>query len=300
MVGNERQRGHVAVTGAAGSLASDIIPGLLELGYRVAGVDQREPESHLGCAWVSCSIFDSDQLSRVFAGCDAVVHLAGIPLEADWSSVSRVNIDGTQAVLEAAQSAGVRRAVLASSIHSVGFVPIPQENGKVHDDVAVRPDTFYGVSKAAVEALGSLYHDRYGMDVVCLRIASRFAHPEGERMLSTWLSPADAVRLFDAALTAESPGFRTVWGVSANKRSYLSPAGGRAIGFYPQDDAEEFALDLFARSVTDPQLLGSEWDKRVIGGVFCSPTPPMFLPWAGPVHPGMAEPSRLSGMWKER
>lgn len=288
MAANGPQRGRVAVTGAAGSLALDIIPGLLELGYRVVGVDQREPESDLGCAWVSCSIFDSDRLSRVLVGCNAVVHLAGIPLEADWSSVSRVNIDGTQAVLEAAQGAGVRRAILASSIHSVGYVPIPEENGKVQDDVAVRPDTFYGVSKAAVEALGSLYHDRYGMDVVCLRIASRFAHPEGERMLSTWLSPADAVRLVDAALTTSSPGFRTVWGVSANTRGYLSAAGGQAIGFVPQDNAEKFAAELFEKAAANRQLLASEWDKKVIGGVFSSPAPPMFQSWDGFARPGAA------------
>jgi uronate dehydrogenase len=36
----------------------------------------------------------------------------------------------------------------------------------------VRPDTFYGVSKAFGEALGSLYHDKFGLRVACIRIGS--------------------------------------------------------------------------------------------------------------------------------
>lgn len=258
----------VALTGAAGSLASDVLPGLLDLGHRIVGVDRRPRPDATTCPWVECDVTDREALRSAFDGCDAVVHLAGIPLEADWDRVLRANIDGTQAVLETAHRAGIRRVVLASSIHAAGFVGVPADGDPVPDDVAVRPDTFYGVSKAALEALGSLYHDRHRMDVVCLRIASRFARPRGERMLSTWLSPADAVRLVDAALTTPAPGFRVVWGVSANRRGYLSPAGGAAIGFHPRDDAEDHADDGIAAA--------SDWDRRYIGGDFCSPTPPMY------------------------
>jgi uronate dehydrogenase len=272
----ERDRRRVAMTGAAGSLASDVLPGLVQAGYEIVGIDQREPADHALCRWVRCDITDRDALLSAFEGCDAVVHLAGIPLEADWDTVLRVNIDGTQAVLEAARLAGIGRVVLAGSIHAAGFVAVPTDGSTVPDDVGVRPDTFYGVSKAALEALGSLYHDRYGMDVICLRIASRFARPQGERMLSTWLSPPDALRLIDAALTAPAPGFRIVWGVSGNRRGYLSASGGESIGFRPEDDAEEHAEALFANAARDPSVLASDWDRRFIGGAFCSPSPPMF------------------------
>jgi len=257
-------RTRIAITGAAGSLAHDIVPGLMELGYEVVGVDRRRsPE--LGIQWVESEIADRARLREAFAGCEAVIHLAGIPLEDEWSAILAANIDGTQAVLEAAHAAGVPRAVLASSIHAAGYVPVPPAGELVPAAVPVRPNTFYGVSKAAVEALGSLYHDRYGMQVVCLRIASRFAQPLGERMLSTWLSPADAVRLFAACLTAPEPGFAVVWGVSRNTRAYLSGAEGAALGFEPQDDAERYAGSVPA---------GSDWDRRFIGGDFCSPEPP--------------------------
>jgi uronate dehydrogenase len=270
-----RDGARIAVTGAAGSLASDVLRGLADLGYRIVGVDRVPRPAGAHCSWVRCDVTDRHALRPAFDGCDAVVHLAGIPLEADWDRILRVNIDGTQAVLETARRAGVPRVVLASSIHAAGFVPVPDGQEQVPDEVPVQPNTFYGVSKAALEALGSLYHDRYGMDVVCLRIASRFARPLGERMLSTWLSPADAVRLLDAALTVPAPGFRIVWGVSANRRGYLSPAGGASIGFRPCDDAEDHADDLFEVAATDPSVLASDWDRRYIGGDFCSPDPPM-------------------------
>lgn len=263
----------IAVTGAAGSLAHDIVPPLAARGHEIIGLDRRKAASFAGARWETCTITDRDRVSAVFAGCDAVIHLAGIPLEDEWESLLSVNIDGTQAVLEAARRAGVRRVILASSIHAAGFVPVPDDGARVADAVPVRPNTFYGVSKAALEALGSLYHDRWGLEVVCVRIASRFARPQDERMLSTWLSPDDAVRLFQAALTASDVGFRVVWGVSANTRGYLSPAGGASIGFEPQDDAEAYAADVAGRA--------DEWDSRFIGGSFCSPTPPRMAVLAG-------------------
>ena len=263
----------IALTGAAGSLARDIIPRLAEAGWSMVCVDRVEPTERFGQDWVITEVGDTDALAAAFTGCAAVVHLAGIPLEDDWDRILTANIDGTHSVLEAARRAGVPRAVLASSIHAAGFTTVPRDGGLVPDDTPVRPNTLYGVSKAAVEALGSYYSDRYGMDVLCLRIASRFHRPLDVRMLSTWLSPADAARLFTAALTDTGHGFRTVWGVSANTRSYLSPAGGAAIGFVPQDDAEAYAPDLTGPAAPDAAA-ETEWDRNYIGGIFCSPQPP--------------------------
>lgn len=266
------------MTGAAGSLAADIIPYLTRRGYEVTCIDMKDPRDRFGCDWTICSIDDERQMSLAMQGCDAVVHLAGIPLEADWETLSRINVNGTQAVLEVSRSLGIKKVVIASSIHAAGFVSVPRPGApKINDDVAVRPNTFYGVSKAAAEALGSMYADRYGMDVICLRIASRFEKPENERMLSTWLSPHDAGKLFDAALSDCASGFRIVWGVSRNSRGYLSPDGGSAIGFHPLDDAEDHAANLAELSADDASVLASEWDRRFIGGIFSSPAPPMFL-----------------------
>ncbi|MCQ1987507.1 NAD(P)-dependent oxidoreductase [Arthrobacter sp. zg-Y844] len=263
----------IAVTGAAGSLARDIIPRLADAGYSMVCVDRTPPAESFGQDWVLTEVADTGTLVEAFRGCGAVIHLAGIPLEDDWDRILSANIDGTHSVLEAAHMAGVPRVILASSIHAAGFTPVPPAGDSVPDNTPVRPNTLYGVSKAAVEALGSYYSDRFGMDVVCLRIASRFDRPRDVRMLSTWLSPDDAARLFTAALADSVKGFRIVWGVSANTRSYLSPDAGAALGYVPKDDAERYAGDLTGPAAP-ASAAESDWDRQFIGGVFCSPRPP--------------------------
>ena len=113
-------------------------------------------------------------------------------------------------------------------------------------DTTARPDTYYGFSKAALEALGSLYHDRFGMDVICVRIGSCFPTPPGVRGLITWLSPDDGGRLFEACLTAPKPGYRVIWGVSDNTRRVYSLREAEALGYVSKDNAEVFAEELIA------------------------------------------------------
>ena len=36
----------------------------------------------------------------------------------------------------------------------------------------IRPDGFYGVSKAAGEAIARMYHEVHGLELICLRIGS--------------------------------------------------------------------------------------------------------------------------------
>ena len=47
--------------------------------------------------------------------------------------------------------------------------------------------------------------------------------------------------MVDAALTAPAPGFHVLYGISANTRAWWDLEPGRALGYEPQDDAEEFA-----------------------------------------------------------
>ncbi|MBF4993301.1 NAD(P)-dependent oxidoreductase [Arthrobacter gandavensis] len=276
MTAAQVSRRRIAVTGAAGSLARDIIPRLVSAGYTVSCVDRVAPEDGFGQEWTLTEVAETEVLVESFRGCDAVIHLAGIPLEDDWDRLLAANIDGTHSVLEAARQAGVPKAVLASSIHAAGFTAVPAHGELIPDTTPVRPNTLYGVSKAALEALGSYYADRHGMDVLCLRIASRFDQPRDVRMLSTWLSPDDAARLCIAALADPGHGFRILWGVSANTRSYLSPDGGAAIGYFPQDNAENYAQE-FTEPDTPEAASETEWDRSYIGGVFCSPNPPRHL-----------------------
>ena len=127
----------------------------------------------------------------------------------------------------------------------MGFTP--RSDFPVPDFAYPAPDTYYGVSKAAGEAVAALYTRRYGLDAICVRILSCFERPTGPRMLGSWLSPDDAGRLFEACLTAPSPGFQVIYGVSANTRGgWVSLDAARALGYQPLDDAEIYAAELIA------------------------------------------------------
>ena len=200
-------------------------------------------------------------------GADAVIHLAGIPGEASLERICELNIGGSYVAFEAARRAGTPRVIFASSNHAVGFTP--RSDFPVPDYAFPKPDTYYGVSKAAIEALAAMYHERYGMDAICLRILSCFPKPLNVRMLSSWLSPGDAGRLFEACLTAERPGFRVAFGVSANTRGgWVSLAEAEALGYQPEDDAEAYAAEIIAEhgqpDPDDPVL-------RRLGGEFTLP-----------------------------
>jgi uronate dehydrogenase len=147
---------------------------------------------------------------------------------------------------KAAWRQGVKRFIFASSNHTLGYYET--SDTPIDEYLTPLPDTYYGVGKAMGEALGAYYHHRFGMDVICVRIGSQFPEPLDVRMLSTWLSPDDAGRLFEACLTAPDPGFRIVWGMSANTRGGFSREEGRRLGYEPRDDAETYATALIEKS----------------------------------------------------
>jgi uronate dehydrogenase len=255
----------VLVTGAAGRIGGylrtrlarpDRVLRLLDIAPMVAGPGEEV---------VQAPVDDLGALSEASLDVDAVVHLAGIASEAPWDRIRETNIDGTYHAIEAARRAGVRRFVFASSNHAVGFLRRDPGGADAPDYAFPAPDTYYGVSKAVGEALAALYHHRYGMDAVCLRILSCSDRPDSTRALATWLSPDDAGRLFEAALSTPSPGFRVVWGVSANARAWFSMEEATALGYHPEDDAEVYADELLAEhGEADPD----DPVHRLVGGPF--------------------------------
>ena len=255
----------VLVTGAAGSIGRVVTSGLRELGHHVVAADLVvTPPSYDG-AWHTVDVGDPAAVDTVFAAepLDAVVHLAGIPDETDLPTALASHVHTTAVLLDAMVAHGVGRMVYASSNHAVGRTP--HEGEPLGVEARPRPDTFYGVGKVAAEALLSLYADRYGLDVVACRIGSFLPRPVRRRHLSTWLSHDDAVRMVDASLTAASAGFAVLYGISANTRAWWDLEPGRALGYEPQDDAEEHAADVAAAAEDEDE---DEHDDRYVGGPF--------------------------------
>lgn len=245
------------MTGAAGRIGRVVSAGLTELGYDVMGVDLTDAE---GVNQVD--VREVDALRPMLDGCSAVVHLAGFPGERDLGTALDTHVQTTYGVLEAMRRAGVPRMVFASSHHAVGFAPSSDHLGV---DARPRPDTFYGVGKAAAETLCSLYCDRYEMTVACLRIGAFRDRPSTRSQLRTWLSPGDAVRLVHACLTAPDLTYAVLYGTSANTRGWYDLAPARALGYEPQDDAEDYAAEI----LDTPESEDDVFEARFAGGRFC-------------------------------
>ncbi len=242
----------VLVTGAAGSIGRVTTVGLADRGHTVVGLDRvPQPDGEDG-PWYSVDATDPDAVAAVFEeeSIEGVVHLAGHPGEGSLPDSLSSHVVTTAALLDAMVEHDVRRFVYASSNHAVGRTPRADLLGI---DVRPRPDTFYGVAKVAAEGLMSLYVDRYGIDAVSCRIGSFRERPETVRNLSTWLSHDDCVRMFHAALTATAPGYAVLYGISANTRAWWDLEPGRALGYEPQDDAEEFAASISPRPTDDAE-----------------------------------------------
>ncbi|RKR74677.1 NAD-dependent epimerase/dehydratase family protein [Frondihabitans australicus] len=231
----------IVITGGSSTIATAIRPRLAREGREIVLLDVVPPRDAVrsGETFAEVSVLEPAPLAEALAGADLVVHLAGHPDGLEWADILRLNVDGTQKCLEAAHSVGVQRVLLASSNHAVGYnraqdlagVPVP----------APRPDSYYGVGKVALEALGSLFADRFGMTIVSARIGSFFDEPRAGRPLATWVSPGDIARLVEAVAVLDEPGHRIVWGMSRNFPGWFDLSEGLAIGFSPSDDSLAWA-----------------------------------------------------------
>ncbi|MCX4574187.1 MULTISPECIES: NAD(P)-dependent oxidoreductase [unclassified Streptomyces] len=264
----------VLLTGAAGGLGT-LMRGLLPgHGHRLRLLDllpvEGEPDA------ITADLADRAALREAVRGVDAIIHLAGISLEASFDKILKANIEGTYNLYEAAREEGVRRVVFASSNHAVGFTPRPRGDAPFGADSLIpvdtprRPDTFYGLSKSFGEDLAQFYWDKHGLETVSVRIGSCFAEPTSVRMLSVWMSPEDGARLFHAALTAENVGHTVVYGSSANTRLWWDLSTARALGYEPQDDSEPYAEKLIAEQ---GELDPDNPDHAHLGGHFTTHPP---------------------------
>ena len=257
----------ILITGAAGGIGTMLRPRLARPDRTLRLLDIADMTAGPAEEVVRASVTDMAAMTAACRGASAVIHLASISGEASWQEILQLNIQGTYVAFEAARRAGVPRVIFASSNHAVGFSP--RESFPVPDYAFPAPDTYYGVAKVTGEALAGLYHYRYGLDTICIRILSCFPKPRSARSLSTWLSPDDAGRLFEACLTTPDPGFRVVFGVSANTRGgWVSLAEAEALGYRAQDDAESLRDEVIAEfgepDPADPVF-------RYLGGEFTLP-----------------------------
>ena len=153
----------VVLTGATGNVGTALCRWLVDhpAVSSVSAIARRLPSSsgdqtNARTQWHSVDIAEpdaSERLARIFAGADAVVHLAWrITEDHDRNQQLRVNRDGSAAVFDAVRRAGVRHLTFLSS--AAVYSPAPP-GSVVREDWPRRgiPGSAYSADKVAVEDL---------------------------------------------------------------------------------------------------------------------------------------------------
>jgi uronate dehydrogenase len=244
----------VLVTGAAGALGQVLrgrLPAHLAAqapaqGWRFRFSDlaemapATEAERLSGSEFMRCDLADAAAVFALLEGIDAVVHLGGRSTEGAWGDLVAANLVGAINLYEAARQQRTDRVLFASSNHAVGLY---RRSDYIDHAAPARPDSRYGVTKAFGEDLAWLYAHKHRVKSLCLRIGSCVERPHNARMLSTWLSYGDLLRLVTMGLLADYR-YDIVYGVSANRRAWWDNRRALELGFRPEDDAEAFAAEL--------------------------------------------------------
>src|SRR6185503_4198773 len=190
------------VTGGAGFIGSHLVEALLAKGHRVRVVDDfstGQRRNLPGPVELLCGSV-SDLAEGAVVGADVVYHLAAqvsVPRSVeDPLGSHRSTETSTLSVLHAAEKAGVRRVVLASSSAVYGDRPAMPKK-ELHEPAPASP---YAVAKLCSELHARHWADHRGLQTVSLRFFNVFGPRQDPR------SPyAAAVPIFISNLMADRP-----------------------------------------------------------------------------------------------
>ena len=233
----------ILLTGASGNLGRAMAPALARHGWTLRLTDIAPFPDALppGATFTKLDLNDGVQLLKLAEGCGTILHFGGVSTDKPFEEVMGPNLAGLYYIYEAARREKAR-VVFASSNHSVGF---HDRTTTLDADCDFRPDSFYGLSKAYGELMGRLYWDKHGVENVNVRIGSSFPEPVDARMLASWLSYADLIRMMERCVLADAVGHSVIWGTSKNARMTWWARDHRArLGWAPQDSADPFAPQL--------------------------------------------------------
>lgn len=142
-----------AVIGGSGFLGRHLVEKLLDKGYTVSVFDIRQSYELPGVTFHQGDLCDKQSLLTALHGVSLVFHCASpAPASDDKALFQRVNIQGTQAVLQACTEVGVQKVVLTSSA-SVVFEGTDIKDGREDLPYAKKPIDYYTQTKIEQEKL---------------------------------------------------------------------------------------------------------------------------------------------------
>jgi UDP-glucose 4-epimerase len=204
----------VVVTGASGNVGTSLLRALALDGdvSEVLGLARRLPQLQVPkTEWTRADI-RHDDLVRLFAGADVVVHLAwAIQPSRDEAELRAINVDGSARVFDAVARAGVPALVYASSVGA--YSPGPKDRAVDEswptDGI---PTSFYARHKAEVERLLDRFEGEHpGVRSVRLRpglIFKRESASEQRRLFGGPLVPGFLLRRELIPIVPDTPRLR--------------------------------------------------------------------------------------------
>lgn len=162
----------ILVTGATGFLGHSLVPRLVAEGHAVRALvrptsDTKFLVKHGVELAYAEDITDTGALRESCYGIDQIVHAAGrFRFWGDDQEFHRTNVEGTQAILDAAVAAGVGRFIYISTIVVIGQTP---DSGLITETTPCQPVEPYQRSKLEAEQLVLAAFREYGLPVILLR-----------------------------------------------------------------------------------------------------------------------------------
>jgi nucleoside-diphosphate-sugar epimerase len=161
----------VALTGASGYTGGRLLEVLRGRGDDVAAlvrpVSISDRLRRSGAVLVEGDLESREAVGRLVEGADAVLHVAAVYRTAGHpdSYYRDVNVGGTERLLEAAATGGVRRFVHTSTVGVHGHVERPPAD----ETAPMAPGDIYQATKAEAEKLALEFHRRRGLPVAVVR-----------------------------------------------------------------------------------------------------------------------------------
>jgi UDP-glucose 4-epimerase len=183
----------VLVTGGSGFIGSHVLDALTGAGHEPVVLDLVPSHHHPPgtYATITGDITDREITRRAARGCDAIIHLAAVAdvndVVADPVRADRVNVHGTQVILEAARREDVGRMIYGSTIWVYGKAEATEAT---EDTPLAEPDHLYTATKLAGEMYALAYNAMYGATHTILR----FGIPYGPRARQAAVVPSFVLR----------------------------------------------------------------------------------------------------------
>ncbi len=202
----------IVVTGASGNVGTALLRRLAGTDASLIGIARRTPpdvDAYAGVEWVSLDVGALDateRLTSVFAGADAVVHLAWlIQPGRDRELLRRTNQGGTRAVIAAAQAAGIGQLVHTSSVGAYAAAPGHPWVDETWPATGV-PSSSYSVDKAAAEAMLDAAESREGFPITARVRPALVLQPDAASEISRYfLGHAGPTALLKPSLLRWTP-----------------------------------------------------------------------------------------------